>query len=172
MDNSLLDKELNLPGNVCFGCGQENPEGLNISVYRDPEDTNRILGEFQPEDHMIGFPGITHGGAIYTALDCMATWSGMVLRRTKALWVLRSATIKYHRPAFQGSSISLEAAIEKQGGEWEAIEVQAAARDPEGNLLTEGSFKVIPMSPERFKSMTGIDELPEGWANWLDESGT
>jgi len=172
MDSSQLDEELNLAGNVCFGCGQKNPEGLNISVYRDPEDTNRILGEFQPEDHMIGFPGITHGGAIYTALDCMATWSGMVLRKTKALWVLRSATMKYHQPAFQGNSIFLEASIEKQGGEWEAIEVRAVARDPEDNLLTEGRFKVIPLPPERFKTMTEIDELPEGWANWLGKGNT
>ena len=169
MGSSLSNDELTLGGNVCFGCGQENPEGLNISVYRDPEDTNRILGEFEPQDHMIGFPGITHGGAIYTALDCMATWSGMVLRKTKALWVLRSAKIKYHRPAHQGSTVSLEAMIENQGEEWEAIEVRARARDPEGNLLTEGSFKVIPVSPERFKSMTEIEELPEGWVKWLNE---
>jgi acyl-coenzyme A thioesterase PaaI-like protein len=118
---------------------------------------------------MIGFPGITHGGAIYTALDCMATWCGMVLRKTKALWILRSATVKYHRPSFQGNSIFLEAEIEKQGEKWEAIEVRAEAHDPEGNLLTEGNFKVIPVSPKQFKTMTDIDELPIGWTNWINE---
>lgn len=172
MADSITDEELVLSGNVCFGCGQENPDGLYVSVYRDPDHPNRILGRFRPKDHMIGFPGIIHGGAIYTALDCMATWSGMVLRKTKALWVLRSAAMKYHRPAFQGNSIFLAAEIAEQGEEWEAIEVRAGARDPEGNLLTEGTFKVIPVSPQQFKSMTGLEELPEGWENWLTESGT
>ena len=158
-----------LPGNACFGCGQENEHGLGVSVYRDPADPNRILGEFRPRDHMIGFPGVTHGGAIYTALDCMATWSGMLLRKTKAIWILRSATMKYHRPAFQGKAISLSATIENASGPWDAIEVHAEARDAQQNLLAEGTFKVIPLPPDRFKSMLGIDRLPDGWNRWLGE---
>ncbi len=164
--------KLELAGNVCFGCGQDNSEGLGISVSRDPMNTERILGEFQAQDHMIGFPGITHGGAIYTALDCMATWSGMVLRGTKAMWILRSAEMKYHLPAMQDESLSLSATIASDGGEWESIEVIAEARDPKGQLLAEGVFKVIPIPPEKFKVMTGINELPEGWSEWLGENGT
>ncbi len=171
MTESLLNTEL-LPGNTCFGCGHENPNGLRIAVFRDPKNPKRILGEFSPRDYVIGFPGITHGGAIYTALDCMATWSGMVLRRTKAMWILRSATMKYHRPAFQGNPISLSAAIEEEGDEMAAIQVRADAHDSAGNLLAEGSFKVIPVSPEKFKAMTGIDELPKSWADWLGNGGT
>lgn len=171
MTENLLSTEL-LPGNACFGCGQENPNGLRVAVFRDPENPKRILGEFDPQNYMIGFPGITHGGAIYTALDCMATWSGMLLRKTKAIWMLRSATMKYHRPAFQGNPISLSAVIEKEEDAWKAIEVRAEARNSEGNLLAEGRFKVIPVSPEKFKAMTGIDELPKGWADWLGDGGT
>ena len=168
MTDSALQHKLSLPGNLCFGCGEDNFNGLQISVYRDPKYPKRLFGKFQPQDHMIGFPGITHGGAIYTALDCMATWSGMALRGTRAMWVLRSATMKYHRPAFQANTISLSAEIEKQGGEWDAIEVHAAARDHEANLLAEGHFKVIPVPPEKFSGMTGIKALPEGWTAWLD----
>lgn len=172
MTGRPLKEKLVLRGNVCFGCGQENPNGLQISVYRDRKDPKRIIGEFQAQDYMAGFPGITHGGAIYTALDCMATWSGMVLRGTKAMWVLRSARVKYHRPAIQSKPIFLSAVIESEGDEWEAIEVLAEARDPEGSLLAEGMFKVIPVPPEKFKEMTGIDTLPEGWATWLDANGS
>jgi len=163
-------KLISLQGNTCFGCGQENPYGLKISGHRDPQDPNRIIGEFDPSEYMTGFPGITHGGVIYTAFDCMSTWCGMVLRRTKAMWMLRSAEMKYHRSAVQGKPISLSAAIEKEGGEWDAIEVHAEAHDPEGNLLAEGIFKVIPVPPEKFMAITGIDKLPEGWSDWLNNS--
>jgi len=172
MTESSMHGKLELAGNRCFGCGQENPDGLRISVNRDPADAKRILGEFRAQDHMIGFPGITHGGAIYTALDCMATWSGMVLKGTKAMWVLRSAQMKYHRPAMQAELIYLSATIASEGDAWDAIEVLAEARDPNGNLLAEGAFKVIPVPPEKFKAMTGIRELPEGWAHWLEQDGT
>jgi acyl-coenzyme A thioesterase PaaI-like protein len=171
MAENLVSTEL-LPGNVCFGCGQENPNGLRVAVFRDPRDPKRILGEFDPQVYMIGFPGITHGGAIYTALDCMASWCGMVLRKTKAMWLLRSATMKYHRPAIQGRPISLSATIEEEDDEWKAIEVRAEARDSEGNLLAEGNFKVIPVPPEKFKSIAGIDELPKNWVKWLGDNST
>jgi len=167
-----MNRDLELAGNVCFGCGQENAYGFQITIRRDPTNAERILGEFQAQDHMIGFPGITHGGAIYTALDCMSTWCGMVLRGTKAMWVLRSAEIKYHRPAMQSEPVSLSAMIASEGDDWDAIEVIAEARDPKGTLLAGGVFKVIPVPPEKFKSMTGINELPEGWVEWLDDNGT
>ena len=156
--------QLVLPANNCFGCGQENTHGLGITIHRDPRDPKRILGKFVPRDHMIGFPGITHGGVLYTALDCMASWSGMVLRNSRALWVLRSASMKYHRPALQGQPLSLSASIEAGGDDpWKAIEVKVEARDAKGELLTEGQFKCIPIPPEKFKAMTGMKELPEHW---------
>jgi acyl-coenzyme A thioesterase PaaI-like protein len=168
----MTENQLILPDNDCFGCGQENAHGLGITVHRVPKDLNRILGKFTPRDHMIGFPGLTHGGVIYTALDCMASWSGMVLRNSKALWVLRSATMKYHRPALQGKPLALSATIE--GGDddpWKAIEVKAEARDSKGELLAEGAFKVIPVPPEKFKTMTGMKELPANWERLLSGSG-
>ncbi len=167
----MTANQLTLPENECFGCGQENPHGLRISVFRDPKDSRRILATFAPKDYMIGFPGITHGGAVYTAMDCMATWSGMVLRNAKALWVLRSATMKYHRPALQGRPLSLSATIEGDGDPWTAAEVRTEARNSKGELLAEGSFKVIPVPPEKFKAMTGMKELPENWTRFLAGSG-
>jgi acyl-coenzyme A thioesterase PaaI-like protein len=168
----MTANQLILPENNCFGCGQENPHGLGIRIFRDPKDSKRIVGEFAPRPDMIGFPGITHGGVLYTALDCMASWSGMVLRNSKALWVLRSATMKYHRPALQGKPLSLSAAIE--GGDddpWKAVEVKVEARDSKGDLLAEGSFKCIPVPPEKFRAMTGMKELPENWERFLASDG-
>ena len=165
----MTANQLILPENVCFGCGQDNSHGLHVTVRRDPKDPNRILGRFEPRDHMIGFPGITHGGAIYTALDCMASWSGMVLRNSGALWVLRSAAMKYHRPALQGQPLSLSATIESGDGDpWKAIEVKAEAHNAMEELLTEGQFKCIPVPPEKFKTMTGMKELPANWQRFLE----
>lgn len=160
-----------LPGNDCFGCGPMNPHGLQITVRIDPDDATRILGTFNPAAHMTGFPGITHGGMIYTALDCMASWCGMVIKKTKAIWILRSATMKYHRPAFQGMVLQLSAVIAEQTDDpWHAITVHTEARDSGGILLAEGDFRSIPLPPQKFLALTGMHELPENWAAWFAES--
>ena len=168
MAQDLAREEFVLPSNACFGCGEANSHGLQVSIYRDPDAPNRLLGEFRPGPDLIGLPGVTHGGAIYTAMDCMATWSGMVLKQTKAMWVLRSAATTYHRPAVEGAPISLSASLEREGDDWEAIEVRVEARNAEGQLLAEGLFKVIPLPPEKFKDLARMDEFPAGWSDWFE----
>lgn len=168
MAEDSVRKELVLAGNACFGCGEANSHGLQVSMYCDPSAPGLLLGEFRPGPEVIGIPGVTHGGAIYTAMDCMATWSGMALKQTKAMWVLRSAQTTYHRPALQESPVSLSASLEEEGGEWDAIRVRVEARDSEDRLLVEGSFKVIPLAPARFKTLVGQDKLPQGWTEWLE----
>lgn len=70
----ILNRDL-LPNNQCFGCGLENPAGLRIEVIRDPGSAVTLRAHFLPSPGVAGFPGITHGGAIYTALDCLsANW--------------------------------------------------------------------------------------------------
>jgi GNAT superfamily N-acetyltransferase/acyl-coenzyme A thioesterase PaaI-like protein len=159
-----------MPGNVCWGCGADNSSGLHAEFRRDPESPERLLGTFRPRAEMIGFPGITHGGAIFTALDCLAAWVAATLRpEARSLWLLRRATMTYHAPAFAGRPLALSGSIgseEKAGG---PIVVRAEARDAEDRLLAEGEFKVVPLAPERFLGLTGLPELPENWIRLLEE---
>jgi len=172
MRHGIVNRDL-LPGNVCYGCGHDNPNGLKIEIRRDTEDEERLVASFEPPDYMIGFPGITHGGALYTAMDCLAAWTPMVLRRaTKAIWMLRSASIKYLRPAQQGKSLMLSATIQAEGEQWEPIVVQTEARDHHDNLLATGRFKVVPLSPRKFKKVAGLSSLPSNWSKFLGESTT
>lgn len=157
-------------GNTCFGCGKSNAQGLQISVFRDPENAKRIVGDFTPKDYMGGFPGILHGGIIYSALDCMASWCGMILRPKRAIWVLRSSSMKYHRPAMLGNRVLLSATIEveDEANESSPIQVQGQARDPDGQLLVEGLFKSVPISLEKFAAATGITDRSSAWAQWVE----
>ena len=167
MNDDVLNRVL-LPGNVCFGCGHANPNGLGVEIVRDPADPECLLGTFEPPAHMIGFPGITHGGAVYTALDCISAWTPTVLRpEVKAIWILRSATMTYRLPARQGRALRLVSRIVSEGKAGEPVEVHAEAKDEDGNLLAEGRFKVVPLAAERFLKVAGIERLPENWARLL-----
>ncbi len=161
----LLNVDL-LPDNTCFGCGHANARGLQIEIRRDPDSPSRLIGVLHTDEHLAGFPGITHGGALYTALDCLAAWVPKVLRSdAHAIWILRSATITYHRPAHVGLPVRLSGEMASEAGDTAPMVIHCQARSETGALLVEGEFKVVPLTPEKFVSVAGIDTLPPNWAS-------
>jgi acyl-coenzyme A thioesterase PaaI-like protein len=163
MQQPIVNRDL-LPGNTCFGCGFDNPHGLHIALHADPDRPDGLVGTFDPPAHGVGFPGLVHGGAVYTALDCAAAWTPTALRPAiGAIWILRSAEVKYLKAAFLGRPLAIRTAIVEEGGPWEAMKVRAEARDAEGDVVVEGVFKVIPLPPDRFLRVAGIERFPPGW---------
>jgi len=163
----ILNRDL-LPHNDCFGCGLENAAGLRIEVRRDPSLPGTLRGRFTPTAGMAGFPGITHGGAIYTALDCLSTWVATVLGPNRgAGWLLRSATAIYHKPAPTGQALTLTGTIRHQAGAWDPVVVHTEARRADGELCVEAEFKVVPLSREKLTAVAGIPELPANWQTFL-----
>lgn len=68
-----------MPGDVCFGCGSDNPAGLKIHSYWEGDEG---VCHWQPEPHHVGWDGITCGGIIATLIDChcMATAMATAIR--------------------------------------------------------------------------------------------
>lgn len=163
----ILNRDL-LPHNDCFGCGLENPAGLRIEIGRDPASERSLRGSFTPRLGMAGFPGITHGGAIFTALDCLSTWVATVLGPNRgAGWLLRSATTTYHKPAPVGQPLTLLGSIREQAGPWDPVLVRTEARRADGELCVEAEFKVVPLSVDKLRAVAGIPELPANWRIFL-----
>jgi acyl-coenzyme A thioesterase PaaI-like protein len=125
----------------------ENPHGLQIEIRRGANDDSFLTGRFVPAGHMAGFPGITHGGAIYTAMDCMSTWVATLLGPNRgAAWLLRSASATYHKPAPTDQPMTLLGRVNQQGGAWDPVKVHVEARRADGSLCV-GEFKVVRSHP-------------------------
>jgi acyl-CoA thioesterase FadM len=163
----ILNREL-LADNTCFGCGLENPVGLRIEICRDPIAERTLRAQFTPTASMAGFPGVTHGGAIYTALDCLSTWVATLLGPNRtAGWLLRSATTKYHKPAPTGEPLTLRGWIKDQAGSWDPLVIGTEAKRPDGALCVEAEFKVVPLSQDRLVQVAELEELPANWRAFL-----
>jgi acyl-coenzyme A thioesterase PaaI-like protein len=133
-------------------------------MFRDEEHHDRILGRLTPAGHHCGFPGLLHGGILYTALDCLAVWTATLLRDEESVvWVLRSAEVKYLRPAFPGQVLHLSGVLEERTEPWNPTAVRGEAKDEDGTLLVEGFFKLVPLTLDRFKKMARLREIPENW---------
>lgn len=67
-----LDGSLFGPGQPCFGCSPDHPQGLRL---RFAKDDGAIVTRFTPGDLHQGPPGIMHGGLVSTLADEVAAWA-------------------------------------------------------------------------------------------------
>lgn len=61
-----------MPDNVCFGCGINNPEGLQLKSYREDDE---VIAVWNSEKKYHGWEKVINGGILATLIDChsMAT---------------------------------------------------------------------------------------------------
>ncbi len=96
--------------NFCFGCGADNPDGLQLKSAWDPADPAVAVATFSPRPlHAAGPRHILNGGIIATLLDChgICTAVADAYRRDgrdvgsdPELWyATASMTVDYLRPA-------------------------------------------------------------------------
>lgn len=53
--------------NLCFACGQDNPQGLKLRFEINPDSS--VATRFTPDRRFQGYKNILHGGIITTLLD-------------------------------------------------------------------------------------------------------
>jgi len=107
-----------MPGDVCFGCGHSNADGLQIKSYWQGDDCVCV---WQPEKKHQGWPDVTCGGIIATLIDCHCMASAMATairnenRPLGSLPKYRFATgtlhIKYLKPTPIASPLTLRANV-------------------------------------------------------------
>jgi acyl-coenzyme A thioesterase PaaI-like protein len=63
-----------MPGNVCFGCGTENPDGLQIKSYWEGEES---ICHWRSKKKHHGWPRVLNGGILATVIDCHCTGTAL-----------------------------------------------------------------------------------------------
>ncbi len=69
MEQSFQD-HYHEPFSHCYGCGANNPHGLQIKSYWDGDESVAV---FQPKEYHTAFPGYVYGGLIASLIDCHST---------------------------------------------------------------------------------------------------
>lgn len=112
MSKSL--QETFAPGNVCFGCGPANPDGLHIRSFVRGDE---IVAEWKPEKKYEAFPGVLNGGIIGSLLDCHCNWTAAYHLMKKAgaesvpCTVTAEYSIKLLRPTPTNGEVHLAAHV-------------------------------------------------------------
>ncbi|MGD8552972.1 MAG: PaaI family thioesterase [Anaerolineales bacterium] len=121
-----------MPGNVCFGCGAENPDGLQIKSFWDGEEAVCI---FHSEPKYHGWEKVMNGGILATLIDCHCMGTAMAAayreegRRLDSTPYYRYATaeitVRYLKPTPNDKPVELHAQVQKIQGRrtWLTCEV-------------------------------------------------
>lgn len=127
---------------ACFGCGSENPRGLQMRHARDGDE---IVSAFLATPAFTGAPGTLHGGALAAALDDSMGTAPLVLAEELAL--TRALTIRFERPVLLGQALEIRSRIASREGR--RITVTAETFAGENRLATAtGTFVVVELSDE------------------------
>jgi acyl-coenzyme A thioesterase PaaI-like protein len=124
--------------NRCFVCGPSNPIGLHI-IFRLDGDVCRA--EFTPGPDHVGYPGMTHGGVLYSALDdVMANWLHLQGIRAHTA----RCEVRYREEVPTGTRVRLEGRMVRRRGKLVMLS-GTVIRDQDDAVLAEStaSFMVI-----------------------------
>lgn len=140
----------------CLVCGRDNPIGLRLTSYVDPQ-TGVVEQSFTPKGDHIGFRGVIHGGILATVLDeamvWAATWHG------KRFCLAAELCVRFRRPAEIGHAMKITARIEAARSK--LILTTGEMRDGD-TLIAEATAKYIPLPPdENTKFVATLVHEPE-----------
>ncbi|MDR1514823.1 MAG: PaaI family thioesterase [Synergistaceae bacterium] len=129
----------------CFGCGKDNPKGLYL-VNRYEGD--RSVMELTVEKEQCGFPGILHGGIIFTMLDEVMHYA---IFKHNLETVTISVQIDFLSPGWVGRRLAAEGWVENIEGKY--VSAASEVKDlSNGKILARasGKFKIVEL--EKFHS--------------------
>ena len=132
-----------LPKNYCFGCGDENPDGMHLHFDLD-EKRNCFVCHFTLGKRYTGPPGHAHGGIIATILD---EAMGKVNKIRNVVAVTKEMTVTYLKPVPLNQPLRVESREEKVDGR-EHINV-AQILNEKGEVLARSRGLFLAIDPHK-----------------------
>ena len=148
-----------MPGNICFGCGRENHEGLRISSrWLEGEDKQIAVCEFMANKRHQGWPGILNGGIIATVMDCHSMGTAMAEayrsegRSLDSEPIYRYATgtlnIKYLAPTPSDKPVIFKAWVMEQKGRKTTLICECWSGDTKTAIADVVAIRVVDTSKD------------------------
>ncbi|MBI5837172.1 MAG: PaaI family thioesterase [Candidatus Eisenbacteria bacterium] len=83
------------PRNRCYGCGPDNPEGLQIKSVVEGDE---VVCRWKPKPHHLAYEGAVNGGICGTLLDCHSNWTAAwhLMNQAGADTVPCTVTAEFH----------------------------------------------------------------------------
>jgi uncharacterized protein (TIGR00369 family) len=135
--------QVKLPRNSCFGCGADNPEGMQLK-FSLGKDGRSFICRFRLSQRYLGPPGHAHGGIIATILD---EAMGKVNKLRQVIALTREMKIDYLKPVPLEKLLVAEGRHRSRRGR---VHINVAEiRTREGKVLARSRGKFIAIDAEK-----------------------
>lgn len=121
-------------GNVCIGCGEDNPIGLHLAFDWEGD---WMVAAFTPRPEHQGWKGYAHGGILSLVLDEAMAQS---VNRSGHIVPTAGMQVRFRRPAPVGRPLTVRA-TRPEGRR--VLTVRAELRDAEGALIAEATGRFL-----------------------------
>ncbi|MBW2526741.1 MAG: PaaI family thioesterase [Deltaproteobacteria bacterium] len=134
---------------VCYGCGRNNPDGLQIKTYWDGTEG---VCRYRPRPEHLAFPGAVYGGLTAALIDChsvataaaaLAEQNGVKLGEDPLpLLVTGTLNVRFVSPLPVGVEVELQARVEEIKGRKVTVSCSVVA---DGQERAKGEVVAIQM---------------------------
>jgi uncharacterized protein (TIGR00369 family) len=132
-----------LQKNECFGCGENNPDGMRLRFVYD-EERDCFVCKFRLGRRYTGPPGHCHGGIIATILD---EAMGKVNKLRHVIALTSEITVNYLKPVPLQKQLRVESREVKVSGRKHIN--MAEILNERGEVLARSRGLFIAIDPER-----------------------
>jgi acyl-coenzyme A thioesterase PaaI-like protein len=127
----------------CFGCGHQNPHGLKLVFFAEPD--GGVYADWTPTRENEGFNGIAHGGIITTVLDEVMGWAVY----HQQIWaVTGKLSVSFRKPVVVGEATRATARITDERGRKLQLTAELR-RTSDGELLAEAEAVFVKVPQDR-----------------------
>jgi len=126
----------------CFGCGENNPIGLQLKFDRS-EETGDYSTLYVPKVEHQGWVGRVHGGLLALVFDEVLT--RVALTAIGMHWVTAELTTRMLQPAVIGEPLLFKARIDKHRSK--IVLTSAEAIDNQGRVIAIATAKLMRPRP-------------------------
>jgi uncharacterized protein (TIGR00369 family) len=134
--------------NGCFGCGEDNPAGLQLKFFVD--ENKRVLCRVYLARQFQGPPGHVHGGIIATLLDEAMSKAN---RHRNIVAMTRHISVDYLRPVPLETDLVLEgwSETDAESARGRKHRCSAELRDTSGAVLATATGTFIQVTEEALR---------------------
>ena len=133
---------------MCFVCGLQNPVGLKMAFYNDPE-TGRVQANLIVPDEYQGYPGVVHGGIVAAILDEVSGRAVMLHGPGEDMMATLRLTARYRRPTPTETPLTAVGWVEHMSRI--GARVAGEIRLPDGTVTAECE-SILTTMPEEFRT--------------------
>lgn len=137
----------------CFGCGPENPHGLQMRFESNGE---KIRSKLIMEPKFRGWSNLIHGGILSTMLDETMGWTVICL--TGRFMLTRGMKVDFRKPVRIGTALTVTGYIKEYRSHHRRALIVAEIHDEEGDLCASSEGEFALFSREQFLRMEIMPE--------------